>query len=74
MYEAASKTDCIVMSGRMTDEQLINEDLEGGGGDVIEGIYRHSLGSIDEYHEHLLYNIHCTDPVSNQVYRGYANQ
>jgi hypothetical protein len=55
----------------MTGEQLINEDLGRGGFDVIAGIYRHLLGCIVEYHEHLRYYIHCTGPVSNQLYSGY---
>jgi hypothetical protein len=57
----------------MTGEQLINEDLERGGIDVIEGIYRHLLGYIVEYLENLRYYIHCTGPVSNQVYPGFTN-
>jgi len=64
-------TPCIVTNGRMAGEQLINEDLERGNIDVIEGIYRHLLGFIVDYHEHLCYFIHCTGPVSNQAYSGY---
>ena len=35
-----------VINVRMTDEQLINGDLERGGFDIIEGIYRHLLGCV----------------------------
>ena len=44
--------------GRITNKQLINEDLESGSIDVIERIYWHLLGCIDEYHEHLHYDIY----------------
>jgi hypothetical protein len=53
LYEVASKTDYIVINCRMTGEQLINGDLERGDSDVIEGLYRHLLGCIVEYYEHL---------------------
>ena len=71
LYETATKTDYIVINGRMTGEQLINEELERGVIDVMERIYRHLFGCIVEYHGHLRYYIQCTGPVSKQVYPGY---
>ena len=71
LYEAFCKTDYIVKNSTMTGEHLIEEKLEWGGSDVIEGINRHLLGCSHEYHRHLCKDIHCTGPDSNQVHSIY---
>jgi hypothetical protein len=44
-------SDCIVSSGRMTDEKLIGKDLEGSGSSLINVLFEHLLTGTDKNHE-----------------------